>query len=467
MFSVSRLATTSIRRLGPLRGGVGSGSGSSSGSAGVVTKTAMRRPTSTAAAASSSSSAPAASPLARIRETLSGMGNKNFAMGLGGGLVLASLHSMTGSANDFYDYRFKSPKNPDDLASFYGGEELMELFCVFPIVGEIMMRMGRFDDTGNVLTQGFPGTMKVSMVFSDDENEETGQTDWFNKRERFQNTLFGYTMWDMVLNFGFRTLEDGTKECYHFGEYFHGNMPVVSQVMLLVFKVHSRWVVWSTEHHINHFAFVGDMDIDEEEEEKYEAMEHDSRANMPFFLLKHYAFGDLMSMLTGKYDKEKSSTLLAAEEDKEEGWEEEEENKLPFQTKAGQIQISEDIAEDKKVMKDILAKHATASPAEISQILVKRSTLARRRTAAIMADGDKTKSFADFIDKDLIDDDDDDDNDANQEGGKDTVKPTENVYAMVKDLAVERHQMRRLTKRQTLQAVRNARARHGMFKRAE
>mmetsp|Transcript_326 Transcript_326/g.512 ORF Transcript_326/g.512 Transcript_326/m.512 type:complete len:156 (+) Transcript_326:149-616(+) len=104
--------------------------------------------------------------------------NPNFVLGIGGGLLLAGLHSATGSANDFYDYRFKSPKDADDLASFYGGEELMELYCVFPIVGQIMMRSATFDDTGGIKTQGFPGTMEVNMVFSDDVKENTGETDW-------------------------------------------------------------------------------------------------------------------------------------------------------------------------------------------------------------------------------------------------------------------------------------------------
>lgn len=84
----------------------------------------------------------------------------------------------------------------------------------------------------------------------------------------------------MVLNFGFQTLEDGSRECYHAGEYFHGNVPILSQAMLLIFKVHARWVVWSTEHHVNHYAFSAGS-TDEEEE-----MEEQSRANMPLFLLK-------------------------------------------------------------------------------------------------------------------------------------------------------------------------------------
>jgi len=104
------------------------------------------------------------------------------------------------------------------VCSFHPSQTNKELFCIFPIVGQIMMRNGRFDETGNFTTTGFPGQMKVSMVFSDEANEVTEETDWFNKRERFRDTLFGYTCWEMVLNFGFRTLEDGTRECYHFGE---------------------------------------------------------------------------------------------------------------------------------------------------------------------------------------------------------------------------------------------------------
>ena len=127
--------------------------------------------TAAAAATRSLTTAAASAPRAGFR-------NPNFVLGIGSGLLLAGLHSATGSANDFYDYRFKSPKDADDLASFYGGEELMELYCVFPIVGQLMMRKATFDDTGGIKTQGFPGTMEVNMVFSDDVNEETAETDW-------------------------------------------------------------------------------------------------------------------------------------------------------------------------------------------------------------------------------------------------------------------------------------------------
>lgn len=139
----------------------------------LTTRTAARNSTTAAAPAAATPSAPSSSS-----SLLSGFRNRNFVMGIGSGLLLAGLHSATGSANDFYDYRFKSPKDADDLASFYGGEELMELFCIFPLVGQIMMRSATFDDTGGIKTQGFPGTMEVKMVFSDDVNDETGETDW-------------------------------------------------------------------------------------------------------------------------------------------------------------------------------------------------------------------------------------------------------------------------------------------------
>ena len=93
----------------------------------------------------------------------------------------------------------------------------MSLFCVFPLIGQLMMRNGYFDEEGNVITTGIPGTLRVSMVFSDDTNEVTGETEWFNKRERFRNICWGWTTWDMVINFGFRTRDDGSIEVYHFG----------------------------------------------------------------------------------------------------------------------------------------------------------------------------------------------------------------------------------------------------------
>ena len=164
--------------------------------------------------------------------------------------------------------RFIVNCDPDDLAGFYGGEEFMELFCVLPFVGTLMMRGGTFDDEGNVHTTGIPGDMEVSMVFSD-EDDEDGRTVWFNKRERFKDTFMGLKCWDMVSNFGFRTLPNKQLEVYHQGEYFVSNFPPISGVVYLVFKCHSIWLAFATSHHLKHHAFTSETD-DEEEVRTYE-----------------------------------------------------------------------------------------------------------------------------------------------------------------------------------------------------
>jgi hypothetical protein len=201
-----------------------------------------------------------------------------------GGSVLATaaLQAKYGHTKDFFEYRFITEKNPDDLASFYGGEEFMELFCVMPLVGAIMMRGGVFDDEGTVHTQGLPGTLQVSMVFSDETDEDTEKTMWFNKRERFKDVWRGYKCWDMVTNFGFQTLPDGRVECYHTGEYFHGNIPPISLILRLVFQLHSQYVGWATEHHIKHHAFNDHANEDEEH------MEEESRTFFLWHLLKNH-----------------------------------------------------------------------------------------------------------------------------------------------------------------------------------
>lgn len=224
----------------------------------------------------------------------------------------------------------------------------------------------------------------------------------------------------MVINFGFQTKEDGSRECYHAGEYFHGNVPILSQAMLLIFKVHARWVVWSTEHHVNHYAFSSDT-TDEDEK-----MEEESRANMPLFLLKNYAWSDLTAMLFGykegdlsRAEKQPSFLLLGGKEEKDE---------LPFQKKAIQIRISEDIEADKQAMKALSSKYC---PEDVKKILLaRRATIARRRTNAK---------------EELPEDEEDVDVDVD-------AAATSDVYLMATELAADRA-MRRMTRRPTRAAA--------------
>ena len=322
----------------------------------------------------------------------------------------------------------------------------MELFCIFPFVGTLMMRHGKFDEKGHVHTTGFPGTMIVSMVFSDDTNEETGEIEWFNKRERFRNTLWGWTAWDMVCNFGFRTVthddDTTTIEVYHYGEYFHGNLPLVSQVALVIFKLHARWLAWSTEHHINHYAFTAESEHEEE-------LEEESRKNMPLFLLKHYAWSDLMAMLFGTVTEQQQRQMAASaatlQSNASNSSEEEDEDSatstsetaptvvdnasflvrrqssvtqsatpplllsqrqgtargtdsttntslsssldsttpalLPIQEPANQLRIQQDIATDRAAIQTLLVRANTQSPSDVNAVLTRTYSLRKQQQA--------------------------------------------------------------------------------------
>jgi len=178
-----------------------------------------------------------------------------------GALVVAgvvSMHPMLGYKHNFYDRRFLTDKDPDDLAGFYGGEEFMELWTVFPFVRNIMMRKAKLDDDGTIHA---PMGFEVSMVFTDGENE--GVTSWFNKREVFQEKIGPFTLIDMVTNFGFRALPDGRVQVYHQGESFYGPW-----IVRLLFEAHARYVWRATAHHVNKHAFTSESDEDEEIEEE-------------------------------------------------------------------------------------------------------------------------------------------------------------------------------------------------------
>jgi len=208
--------------------------------------------------------------------------------GIIGGLVAGTglLHAVYGNQDNFYDKRFILEVDPDNVADFYGSENFMDLYCILPFMGSLMMRGSYFDDEGTVHSQGLPfGELLVSMVFSDSSDDEDGNENgqWFNKRERFKNEFFGgrFTMWDMITNFGFETLPDGRVMVYHHGEYFYGNLPPLSLIMSLVFRMHAKFVIKTTEHHLRYYAFKNDTEIDEK-------MEHESRDAMPIFWLKNY-----------------------------------------------------------------------------------------------------------------------------------------------------------------------------------
>ena len=254
-----------------------------------------------------------------------------------------------------------------------------------PFMGTIMMRGSYFDDEGTVHSQGLPfGELLVSMVFSDSDEDGDGSEPgkWFNKRERFKNECFGgkYTMWDMITNFGFETLEDGRVMVYHHGEYFYGNLPPLSLIMSAVFRFHSHIVIKTTEHHLRYYAFRNDTEFDEH-------CEHESRDAMPIFWLKNYNPLKVISYVLfntpldmPEHLKRKRAEAMAkykAENPDEDEEEEEVEDE------------EEEEEEDEEVIAATLARKKTIADAALSKkhtLPVQRPEIMRRITLDIQMD---------------------------------------------------------------------------------
>ena len=153
------------------------------------------------------------------------------------GVALGVGQYYLGNANDFFEHKFITTKNPQDLADFYGTEDFMDIFCVFPFISHFMMRCAEFDDNGTIHAFGLlgPGELEVSIDFDEKEIDTNGDGNldtiaWFNKKEHFHDIapamLGDFTLWEMTQNFGYHYHEeDGTCEVYHHGEKFSGTVP--------------------------------------------------------------------------------------------------------------------------------------------------------------------------------------------------------------------------------------------------
>ena len=198
-------------------------------------------------------------------------------------------------ADDIFEHKFITSKNPEDLADFYGTEDFMEVFCVLPFMVHFMMRGAEFDDNGTIHAWGLlgPGELEVSVDFDEKKIDLNGDGEpdtiaWFNKKEHFHDVapffLGGVTLWEMTQNFGYHRLDDGTCEVYHHGEKFNGFFPI-----RFIFQAHSRYVIWATEKYVNSDSF-GTEDHEDEAEE--------FRQNVPL-----QVFGQFLENLTKEVEK--------------------------------------------------------------------------------------------------------------------------------------------------------------------
>jgi hypothetical protein len=197
------------------------------------------------------------------------------------GLGLGATQYAFGNADTFFEHKFITNKKPMDLADFYGTEDFMELFCVFPFMVSFMIRNAAFDDDGTIHAFGLlgPGELEIHIDFS--EEEKDGELSWFNKKESFRDHapafLGGFKLWEMTQNFGYHLKDDGTCEVYHHGASFSGFFP-----MRLVFYLHSCYTIWATEKYVNGDEFgMEDTETDLEVQ----------RQNIPLHVFKHFVDG--------------------------------------------------------------------------------------------------------------------------------------------------------------------------------
>merc|ERR1719486_1904652 len=98
---------------------------------------------------------------------------------------------------------------------------------------------------------------------------------FFQKEERFKNYIpfTKYLMWDQTQCYGYNRREDGTCEVFHRGKNFYGPLPV-----RLLVQLHSYYVIWATEKHMNSPLFGTN---------KLEEQEH-QRSNVPAYVFKDF-----------------------------------------------------------------------------------------------------------------------------------------------------------------------------------
>jgi len=179
------------------------------------------------------------------------------------GGVLVGMPVMTG--DDFFEHKFITNKNPDDICDFYSTEDFLQILGIFSFAIHFVLSGVQWD-TNKENTMTVHNAMEISFEITEKE-EETDDGEkvvaFFQKRERFKNFIpfTPFVMWDQVQCYGYNRLADGRLEVFHRGEYFNGPLPARFLIML-----HARYVIWATQKHINSPVFgSGDLEMNEEQ----------------------------------------------------------------------------------------------------------------------------------------------------------------------------------------------------------
>ena len=191
------------------------------------------------------------------------------------------------SEGQFYERKFIADLDTQDadircsLTEFFGGEGLMDIFCVFAFMKKMLMSTGFWDDDGAYHVSVLGQHLTASMEFEEEGADLTGDGELeatsFTKKERFHDTMFGLPLWDMVTEFGFHTLDDGRIEVFQRGASFNGFF-----AFRLFFQIFSYWHIWATKKHINSPAFSNPRLADQRDKQPQ---------NIPLHILKDFLTG--------------------------------------------------------------------------------------------------------------------------------------------------------------------------------
>lgn len=234
------------------------------------------------------------------------------------GVGCVALQGQFGTGKDFFHHKFTTTKHPDKIVDFYSTEEFLQILGIFNFATNFVLA-GVVWATDTDQKNTVWNMMEISFDITEREQtlaDGTTVVAFFNKRERFKNYIpwTNILLWDQVQNYGYRRRADGVIEVQHHGESFYGPWPV-----RLLVQLHSYYVIWATEKHINSSLFGSD---------DLEAVEK-QRENIPLAVMgefisslkleqqKAVLLGRMKLEDASKTDELKSTQAeLAAEQDK-------------------------------------------------------------------------------------------------------------------------------------------------------
>lgn len=205
-----------------------------------------------------------------------------------GVVAIGSAQLMFGSTDvPFYTRTFIADLDTQDagvrdsLTEFFGGEGIMDIYCVFSWCKKLVMQTGYWDDDGMYHTLFGGNHLSAAIGFEEEGEDITGdgeiEATSFTKIDYIRDELFGMLVLDIEQEFGFTTLDDGRIEVFIRGASFKGFFP-----LRFFFQILSFYHIWAMKTHINSDAFSN---------ARLEGQREEQPHNIPLHVLKDFLTG--------------------------------------------------------------------------------------------------------------------------------------------------------------------------------